>query len=220
MTTNNTLAAQRTEFFRMIRPDIHRVMLAYDVMDLDGRWYHHFHVRGNTLICVPGSLNQNHKPLGVTTWQVSDIVQGMQQALAESIIDDATFETIDHTLTCMFDGCYVDTDYMCPGIAKPSQYNQLRTMFDELGEHHTWTWEQWLELERHMNKEGIVHGYYHEEEDHDDVEFMRHIDETVTLVATPAGLDDFSLNGFEIGVDITGAWEFDYDTGYASEISI
>jgi hypothetical protein len=217
MAINATFASQRKAYFRMIRPDMYRVMLAYNLEDLDGRWYHHYHVRGNTLICVPGGVNREHAPLGVTTWQVSEIIQALQQALAEFIIDDATFETIDHTLTCMFDGCYVDTDYMCPSIKEPSQYHQLRTLFNELSEPALWSWDAWLALETHMNNENIAHGYYHEDTDADDEDFMRVIDETVTFV--DLGLAD--VNGFDIDViDIDDVIQFDYETGYASDISL
>lgn len=208
MTTHNTLANQRKYYYAMIRPDSYRVMLSHNVDDLDGRWYHHYHVRGNTLICVPGSLNQNTAPMAVSTWQISDLVLSMQQALANDLIDDATFETIDHTITCMFDGCYVDTDYMCPGIRHPSRMTGLRQLLDELAHSAAWSWKEWLKLEEHMNVQGIIHGY-HVETDESDADFMRHIDENVHLVDPNPTVDNFgALLHDEFIIDIDGVADF------------
>jgi len=202
----------------MINPVPWRCMASGTLDDLDGIRYHHFFVRGNTLVCIPGSRNQNVAPLGVTTWQISEIVQGMQQAWAEHILDGTAFDMIDSVLQATFAGVYVDCEYMCPGIIRPSISVQLKAMFTELAESATWTWEGWLSLEADMNTQGIAHGYASHLA-HDDDEFQAHIAANITIVEPDRFASELSDLGFSFVVDVNGVHEFSFDD-VTSELSI
>jgi hypothetical protein len=170
----------RSLYHATIDPSAPRVMSSSNLDDITGRFFDKFHVRGNTLVCVPGAKDQNVPPMGVTTWLVSDIVQALQQAYAERIIDDDCFNVLDRILVSTFDGVYIDRDYLCPKILVPSQMTQIRPMLCELALWTTWTWEGWLSLEDDMNREGIAHTYDGDYGD-DDV-FKAHIDRNITIV--------------------------------------
>jgi len=82
----------RSAHWEMIDPTIQRTLASPRLEDILGRFYHHFHVRGNTLVLIPGSRNATAPPLGVTTWQISEIVEAMRTCLAAHVLDDLAFE--------------------------------------------------------------------------------------------------------------------------------
>ncbi len=107
-------------------------MASHTPEDLDGRWYHHYFVRGNTLIMIPGSIGQTAVPLGVCTWSLADLFQSLDQAQDEHLLDPATRATLERILQTFFDGQYIDVDYLLPALHEPSRAIQLRAFLMEL----------------------------------------------------------------------------------------
>lgn len=197
----------RYAFYPTINPAFHRPFAARVPDFLHGRFYHNFWCRGDTMIMRPGSLDSSAVPLAVTTWIISDLVQAIAQAHDERIIDDQTLDTILDIFELIYQGTYIDADYLMPSLLHPINTDTLWAFLNELTPSTTWTWEGWLSLESHMNETGVMNGYQPQAEDDVDT-FLEHIDENVIPVITYNYGGSLGSLGNEFHIDIDGVEDF------------
>lgn len=198
----------RSDYFFTHNPAFYRRFAARDPTDLDGRFSDHFFTRGDTMVMIPTVLNNIDPPLGVTTWVVTDILQAMQQAYDEDIICEPTYDVLTDILELIWQGTYIDRDYVLPGLLHPSIPVGLREFICELTPSTTWTWEGWISLERYMNEQGVSHGYDPQVEVEPD-EFEEHIDENVVINLDYNFGDEMGSLGHQWIHDIDGVIDFD-----------